>query len=171
MTYHQLEELLFEYNYTTLTTQSWNSETLFKLPHGMCKKIMVEYSKEEYLFETRESSLLTTVDPSIENKLRIKEIPNSRMYFGPIDGNDEYFEYKDYELQVTLHDNSIQDGVHCCNYDKRNTSHGQCVHEKLMDFFLQNYGCLPPWTAQNKVRSSFKKCTLNHVQFRISLFM
>lgn len=89
--------------------------------------------------------MLLVVDPNRVNRIRITEMENARIEFGPTDLHSHYFNFGDYELTFALHDRSIHDGTSCFDYEKLNSSYGSCVEEKVKEYYLKRIGCLPPW--------------------------
>lgn len=145
ITYTQLEEILFENNYTSFGTKTSTTEEVFLLPHGKCKKLLGFNTTAKDEIRSREQSMLLIVDPNKENSIRIKEMENARVDLGPTNVNSQFFNFGDYELSITLHDKSIDDGKSCYDYEKLESSYGNCVEVKVKEYYLEKLGCLPPW--------------------------
>ena len=144
-TYSQLEEILFENDYTTLEAKTSTTEDVFLLPHGNCKKLMGFNTTVKVSIQTRKQGLLLIVDPNKVNSLRIKEMENGRVEFGPTNPNSPYFTSSSYDLTYTMHDKRIHDGKSCFDYEKLNSSYGNCFEGKVKEYYLKSIGCLPPW--------------------------
>ena len=144
-TYTHLEEVLFENDYTSLKIRTNKTEDMFLLPHGNCKKLLGFNFTAIERVQNRLQSLLLMVDPNKVNSLRIKEMENARIEFGPTNPNSPYFTSSNYDLAYTLHDKSIHDGYSCFDYEKLNSSYGNCVEGKVKEYYLKSIGCLPPW--------------------------
>ncbi len=72
---------------------------------------------------------------------------NARLSCGPT--YEIFFEYATYEMVFSLYDTSIKDGVTCTNYERINSSYGECVNQVVKDLFLENLDCVPPWVPNN----------------------
>ena len=72
---------------------------------------------------------------------------NARVSCGPTYEN--FFEYATYEMVFSLYDTSIKDGVTCTNYERINSSYGECVNQVVKDVFLENLDCVTPWVPNN----------------------
>ena len=147
--YPQLQPQLFQNNYTSFVSFKSKPEELFLIPHGYCKTIFKPDTKEE--IRTREKSIFFVVDQARVSRMRIKEMDNGRIDFGPTDELAGYFGYAAYEIEYRLHDSSIYDGVNCMNYENLNSSYGVCIEEIIKKNFLDVLGCLPPWFPQKVI--------------------
>ena len=142
VTYNQLVELLYHYDYTKFTTKNSKSKTQFLPLHdGYCKRLSNPQVKDE--IKSPEKKILLIVDPFRESKLRIREMLNANIEFGPTYEN--YFSGAQYLLKYTIYDKSIHVGSTCENYEANNSSYEECVQLKLEKSFISSYGCLPPW--------------------------
>ena len=154
LTYHQLQQKLYENNYTGFLNTSSKSKDIFVITEGFCKKL-IQTNSAQYEIFTRGNNFLLIVDPNRVGRLRIKEMDNSRIEYGPTDEAKGHYTYDSYEIRFTLHNQDIQDGTNCVNYENLNSSYEDCVESKLRDISLRSYGCLPPWFPQ-------KECSLNN---------
>ena len=73
---------------------------------------------------------------------------SGRLYSGPT--YSKFFEQSSYELGYTIHDSKIYDGKRCTDYERMNSSYGNCVDSIMKRHLLECYGCLPPWFPAQK---------------------
>ena len=142
VSFNQLVELLYHYDYTHFTSDNSKSETRFLPLHdGYCKQLTNPQVKDK--IKSPKKKIILIVDPFRGSKLRIRTMPNANIEFGPTYEN--YFSGAQYLLKYTMYDKSIHEGSTCKNYEATNSSYEDCVQMKLMKSFMSSYGCLPPW--------------------------
>ena len=164
-TYLQLQQKLYENNYTSLSIDNYSgllngsskSEDIFLLTRGFCKKI-TQSNSARYSIQTTGKNFLLIVDPYKISRLTIKEVDNSRFDFGPTNEDLGHYTYDTYDMQCTLNNHNIEDGTNCANYENLNSSFEACVEKKLKEIALQSFGCLPPWFPQQEyfLHNNFK---------------
>ena len=149
-TYKQLLKELFEYDYTNLIVNSGNSvykettaetEKIFNVHEGYCIKLHETRSSIHLQSTTRH--VLFLVDPNLANNIILPAGENTKITFGSL-GNG-FFDGKTFDIEITLNDNKINDGVACNDYDSDGSSFGKCIEKTLGNSMLNWFGCLSPW--------------------------
>ena len=116
------------------------------IPQGFCMK--PKQIKKGLNFRVTAQSFFVINDPDTANKLRLTEMEQGRLYFGP--SGENTFSGSGYEIKINVKDSSIDDGKSCTNYKRIKTTYGECIETALMKNLIAWYGCLPPWfPAQN----------------------
>ena len=153
-TYKELEALLFDYDYSTLNlsiNQIWGyNNTLqkkFMFPHGICMKLLDVQSKPWIEVETTKKVRVLFVDPAKANSIRTGENFGAEVSIGPV--SNTHYGLGIYEVDYSLHDDTIYEGSSCTNYGKLDSSYGECLKTVLIDQFMANYGCIAPWIPGN----------------------
>ncbi len=141
---------MFEYNYEEFVAHfgPWddnngavNSTLKFLTPHGFC--LSWSLLKNEVTMYSKESTSVFIIDPTYSNDLVVLGSKSVKLNFGPL-GNGFYSGYK-YEVQLTLHDERINDGLSCIDYDRIDSSYGECIEDRIRKNMLMELGCLLPW--------------------------
>jgi hypothetical protein len=147
VTYQDLENMLFKNDYQTiLSNLSHTWQRIFLFPHGICLKLIGVSPKLLVHLRATKRVIFIVVDPYMANSIRTEQTVDAKTIIGPI---DEHFEAEVNEVEYTLHDASIHDGVTCTKV-KSEKSYGNCVEGLLRRRFLSVYGCLPPWVSSRK---------------------
>ena len=142
LTFSEIQNAVFKNDYSKLKTLQDRDEKIFVLPYGFCIKL----SKSVYdTIENVKRSILLIDDPYKGNKLRMTELVNFN--FGPT-GKDT-FDSSVIVVEYSLFDSSLQDGKTCKDYEKYNTTYGDCFISVLKTQLLELYDCLPPWFPDN----------------------
>ena len=158
LTYKMVQEILFQSSFNnfvyqtseTGTDNDWKrseTELVFKTPQGFCMK--PKQMKKGLNFRVTTQSFFAINDPAKQNKLRITAMEHGKFNFGPSGVNT--FSGSGYEIKIKIEDATIHDGVSCTQYNRINTTYGECIENGLMNSLVAWYGCLPPWfPAGNK---------------------
>ena len=157
LTYHGLEDLLFDPDYklrignkyaiNQMMSYNHTAERKFLFPHGDCRKMADVPTKPTVGLETATKVTIYFVDPAKENDIRTEETTHAQATIGP--AADNFFERIVYEVHYSLHDATIHDGVTCTDYTKMGSTYGRCLTEVLTEEVLHGYGCIPPWVPGN----------------------
>ena len=156
--YQDLENQLFNYNYTTLVIwtlakNKWNlhnqtDQMNFLIPHGVCKKLTgIQPSTKLYITSTKRVTVLF-VDSARANLIRSGETLHSHASFGP--SSTTHYDEFSYTLQYSVNDDRINDGTSCTNYEKLGKSYGKCLENNLNEDLKTLYGCIPPWLSNTQ---------------------
>ena len=147
--YQDLEDLLFENDYQTILSHlSHTGQRIFLFPHGICLKLIDVSPKLLVHLRATKRIIFIVVDPYMANSIKTEQTVDAKTIIGPI---DEHFEAEVNEVEYTLHDASIHDGVTCTTTKvKSEKSYGNGVEGLLRRRFLSVYGCLPPWVSSRK---------------------
>ena len=141
---------MFEYNYEDFEAHfgPWNdkigdvnSELKYLTPFGFC--LSWSLLKNEVTLSSKESTSVFIIDPTYSNDLVLLGSKSVKLNFGSL-GNGFYSGYK-YEVQITLHDERINDGLSCIDYDRIDSSYGECIEDRMRKNMLMELGCLLPW--------------------------
>ena len=151
-TYKELENLLFDYDYSKLDlskNKKWvyNNTLRFIFPHGVCMKFLNVQSQPWLILKTAKKVKVLFVDPARANTIRTGANFDAEGSIGPVFST--HFQFRVYDVDYSLHDESIYDGSSCTNYEKLDSSYGECLMAALKDEFLTNYGCVAPWIPGN----------------------
>ena len=146
----ELQSYLFDYNYTTFSSYSghWNdqlgvidAELIFLFPQGFCRKWNL--TKQKMTVRFAEKGIIFMIDPTFTNQLNLLGSQSTKVNFGSF-GNGFHSGYL-HEVEISMHDSRINDGITCVDYDKIGSSYGQCIKEKMEQNMLKELGCLLPW--------------------------
>ena len=154
-----MQDGIFDYDYTSFVHQTsltgddykWTeapTDKVYFIPHKFCMK--PKQTLKEMNFRSTKDSFLFLDDPEKNNGLRITRIDSWKGVLGPT-GNLT-FNGKLYEVQISIHDSRVHDGVTCTDYKKIGSSYGECIENEFKNELLSWFGCLPPWFP-NKVQN------------------
>ena len=134
LTFQELEAHLYQKDYSTLDA-SHSMERIKLFPHGVCMKL-TNVKPDDWLgIKTNLKVLFIIVDHGVENDLRTEEPTDAKISIGPY--SETQYEAATYELEYTLHDASIHNGITCIEYSKIETSYRSCL-----DNIMQQHCCL-----------------------------
>ncbi len=142
LSFTEIQNSVFKNDYSKLETIHDRAEKMFILPYGFCFKL--SKSIEDRVTNMKRSTLLID-DPYKGNKLRMTEL--GIVNFGPT--GKETFDSSVIGIEYNLFDSSLQDGKTCKDYEKENTTYGDCFINVLRTQLLELYDCLPPWFPDN----------------------
>ena len=156
-TYDDLRKAVYMFDYASLEIKGSDfrgisglnhshSEEVFIPMHGFCHKL--SETKMQVQFHSTVNLNIFIVDPQTTSNIKITEIDNTKISFGPTTEN--LFKGANYELKITLINSNINDGKRCTNYEKHGSSYGNCLEQVLETHLLEWYGCTPPWFPQNE---------------------
>ena len=181
MTFDELKKILFTYDDSYYKASYENTKKginkpeeygiVYIAPHGFCMKLRTGKSGIIVTNTSRASSLFL-VDPMWSDNLRLMGHENEIIDFGEqINGQYESFAY---DVKVTLHDSSINDGQTCIDYENNGLSYGKTTENLLQQFMLNWFECILPW-IQNSPHTVCDKIlkneTLSKIQEDIVLFI
>ena len=169
----ELQRDLFDYNYETFSSffGHWNdhlggieAELGFLLPYGFCLKWRLTKHKMTIRFAGRGAVFM--IDQTFTNQLNLLGSQSAMVNLGSL-GNGFYSGYK-YEVDLSLHDSRIHDGITCVDYDKISSSYGQCIEGKMKEMMLEELGCLLPWVSSTSNLSceNFNSKKISNVMFK-----
>ena len=167
LTYNDLENLLYEYNYTALKVRSYSgkdnssdtnqsSEKHFLFPHGFCMKLSIARPMNWIKIWSTNKVKISFVDPAEENDIHTEETINAQVTIGPV--TDSFFEKMGYVIEYERNDHSINEGITCTDYETLGTSYGTCLNNILKEEMRAEYGCNPPWVPGH---NSTQECKQN----------
>ena len=142
LSFLDIQNSVFLNDYSKLEIIHNTAEITFVIPYGFCFKL--SKSIEDRVTNVKRSILLID-DPYNGNKMRMTEL--GKVHFGPT-GKDTYDDLV-IEVEYSHFDSSVQDGKTCKNYEKENTTYGDCLLSSVKSQFLELYNCLPPWFPDN----------------------
>ena len=157
-TFQELLSTIFETDYSGFNAQSYDvvgnresrntidTDEIYMVPYGFCKKL--KQSRQRINIAAEKSCIMLAVDPAKENAIRITNMENGKGEFGPI--NDEFFVGYNYEIEISIHDSNLYNGITCVDYGKLGTSYGECIENVMRSRLNKLYGCTPPWFPVNK---------------------
>ena len=66
-------------------------------------------------------------------------------------GQSEFIQYEKihYEVEISMQDSRIHNGITCTDYDKVDKSFGECIQNDVKETFISIYNCIPPWIPDN----------------------
>ena len=103
LTVQEIQESLYDNDYSNFAVELSPFQRYFSLTFGYCMKLSwKKASNSSDIIWDVKKSLFLIVDPYKDNKLRIFEMDNARISFGPT--FDEYFDFSSYELIFTEQD-------------------------------------------------------------------
>ncbi len=136
----------FGYTNDMKKTYVQDIKQVFLAPTGFCFK--VEPISNDIKFRVTEMSIAFITDPAKTTLLKLNRMKHGSFRFGP--SEDGLYESIVYEIQISLHDTSIDEGRKCTNYEDRGMSYGKCLETAMIDGLLNWYECLPPWIGDVK---------------------
>ena len=148
--YDKLQIDLYVHDFKNLLVKTGNSEyeettvqtdTVFVVHEGFCKKL--DATNRSIMVHSTERYGLYLVNPYRANSLVFPAGENIKITFGSL-GNG-YFDSKSYNIELSLHDNRINNGITCSDYENVKTSYGQCIETRLGESMLSWFGCYLPW--------------------------
>ena len=158
-TFKDLENLLFDSDYSSLISESISRSKNFRIanetkrtflfPHGVCIKLENLLLHTGIKIRSKEDIDIYFVDPAKANDIRTEGTLDAKANIGPT--SDTFFSFGNYELEYFLHDHSIHDGTTCTDYSRLKMSYGECLNDILKQESLATYGCLLPWISTNNV--------------------
>ena len=130
--YKQVQEILFQKSFIYFVYQTsdtgidnvWknsDAELVFMIPQGFCMK--PKQMKKGLNFRVIAQSFFVINDPDTANKLRLTEMEQGRLYFGP--SGENTFSGIGYEIKINVKDSSIDDGKRCTDYKRIKTTYGE----------------------------------------------
>ena len=159
--YRELQNKLFINILTSSLESGCPAIPVFTEPFGNCMKLEKTLSYAEV--NTTIKSIFMMVDPYMANRIRITEIENTRIEFGPVNEEKTLFDSSHFEIRYKLYDRTIDDGETCTHYEKIGSSYGECIEEAMKAKLIEVYQCLPPWFPDSKgsVCEDDKKIEMN----------
>ena len=155
-TFKDLESLLLDSDYSSLTSQSgsrsenrWvaiKRKRIFLFPHGVCIKLE-NLQHADIKISSKKDITIYFVDPARANDIRTEGTLDASAKIGPT--LETFFSFGNYELEYSLYDNRIHDGTTCTDYARLDMSYGECLNNNLKQESLATYGCLLPWISTN----------------------
>ena len=166
LSFKYLESVIFDYNHDTLDllikqespnkwTKEINVQNTFLFPYGACKMIKDLKPKVHVRIFSKKKVYLLLVDPSKGNDIRTGETIDAIATIGP--SSATHFEMGMFEIEYDIYDSSIHDGTSCTDYEKLDTSYGECLKKMLLQELQSAYGCIPPWVNANKSHQACDK--------------
>ena len=157
ISYHEIQDTIYNTGYTNILVVNSNgdlsdynladTEKVYFAPLGFC--LFIEPTKKfTSVNKIHEKSVLYLLDPLVNNKLGVFGTNFDKISFGPTNVAG-YYEGKDFQIEVNIHDLSIQDGKACLDYERMGTSYDSCVLNEMKLFLLEWFKCLPPWFPEN----------------------
>ena len=68
------------------------------------------------------------------------------------------FDASGYNVQYALHDNRLNDGDSCTDYEKAGTTFKVCFETAVKNQMLEWFGCLPPWLPEKLLNPKAHAC-------------
>ncbi len=140
LTFKKLQEEIFDFDYSNLevkystngdkedyTNQEPKKVKLF--PFGFCMKLDNIEQFTQIRLTTK--SLILFVDPRKESSVYLPKMKNGEIEAGRT--SYHLFEKITFEIEISMHDSSINDGLTCTDYDKVGESFGDCVENDLKE--------------------------------------
>ena len=146
LTYKDLESYMFTHNYTNLNVYDDIDPSMKKtllLPQGICMKLNITKSKPTISLITKQKVEVIAVDPYKANDVWTEKDPDSVTTIGP--HTESLYENGIFELEYTVHDSAIHDGLTCTDYTKTKQTYQECISTLIKQKLSSVYGCLPPW--------------------------
>ena len=180
-TFDELKKILFTYDNSNYKSEYENikkgiikseeHDIVYIAPQGFCMKLRKVESGTGFTATSRESSLFL-VDPFWSDTLRLMGHENVVIDFGEqVNG---MYEGLTYDVKVTLHDSSINDGKTCTDYENQGSSYGRTAESILQQFMLKWFGCVLPWiqnSTQTVCDKLVKNDSLSQIQKDIGRFL
>ena len=153
LSYNELKRLVYDSNYTNFVDNNgyFSKNESFWLPHGYCKHL------EKFEVETKISVGLhkrvrvIVVDPNKANRIRLVQEHGSFFEMGHAE--DKFVEEVINEISFEETNEQIYEGRTCTDYEKYDTTYGDCVERKVEDQLFEWFGCIPPWFPTPKKKA------------------
>ena len=157
----KLQQFLYNVNYSSTFVHSsetrdkdyhftqYYNDSIFIFPYGYCMKLR-KPTKDIQVQSIVETDVILT-DPALENQIMIPGIQYGTFGFSPTP--DGLFQSYYYEIELSIHDSSVQDGRTCMDYGRAESSYGECIESVFKNTFLRWLGCLPPWVQNGSNRT------------------
>jgi hypothetical protein len=152
--YIDIEQDLFNYNYTDFTVDNADNELFFIQSHGYCQQVLnFSMNSIQNIFSYHPIRIFI-LDPHRSTQLRIEQNlgQTSTLFAG--NNRNEFIVYK---LVYILQDDSIHDGLKCTDYRKIASSYDSCVQDNVLQKLHDWYGCVPIWFPYKN-----EKCSLSN---------
>ena len=146
-TFYEIQKQIYAADFSKVSINQKINKKLFVLNNGFCLEVR---GFEKHLRITTKAKRLRV--NLIHNSTDIKVYSKIPLEFGLIDNTSA--DYKVYEINYEIHDNTIHDGRTCFDYRKQKESYGDCNYNALKNYIYSAYGCYPPWVmdeTDNKI--------------------
>ena len=152
-TYNELQDILFdadftsyyivasEFSYGKNKSYETKTETVYIVPYGLCKRFSFTDGLTNVI--SKRKTVVLLVDPAKLNKLSLSNMAIARGEFGP--NINKLYDGFNHEVQISLHDHTLQDGLTCNDYASQQFGYGDCLEQQMEENFLEWFDCLPPW--------------------------
>ena len=142
LTFWDIRNDVYLQEFGNFTVKNEAYKKTFSTNLGYCMHLE-NTSSGEMTTTSKLSVLMVDPNNNNDNEVMIDEIENARVTFGPT--ADHLFDFLNIEIRISLYDARIRDGVSCTDYDKINSSYGQCITGVMRERLLRCFGCLPLW--------------------------
>jgi hypothetical protein len=157
-TYDEIEKELYAYNYTDLTIEYATLKHVAIHPYGFCKQV-TNFSMNDPLKITSKNTVkFLILNPYRSSNLRADEILGITHI---LEAKENLYDYNQYRMTYKLFDDTMHEGETCTDYQKDNTSFGECLEMDVKQKLTAMYGCLPQWYPEN-----IEKCNGTSIKWK-----
>ena len=146
LTFKDIHNGIFDQEFGYFTVKGGTYNKVFSNNYGYCMHLDNNNTFAGDISATKQS-FAVMADPYKLNNLNIYEMENTRVTFGPT--NNQQYEFQNFEPKISLYDSRIKDGISCIDYERINSSYGQCIKDAMRRRLLHCFGCLPLWFPGN----------------------
>ena len=142
-TIHEIQNQIYAGNFNQVDMSQINNK-IFILNKGFCLEVK---NLTEYLQITTKDKRLRV--HLLHRSTDIKVFSNNiQLEFGSI--NNAKSDYKVYDLNYEIYDNTIHEGTTCFDYRKQKETYGACNYNALKNYIYSAYGCYPLWIMDER---------------------
>ena len=116
-------------------------DIVFRIPVGFCWQ--AKHLDKFYRIQSTNRTTIYLTDPLKDNMLMIPQVENGKFSIGM--NENGFYDNNVYKMKLSVVESGLKEGQTCIDYEKRDSSYGDCLHKTIKDTFLSLYGCLPPW--------------------------
>ena len=151
-TFQDLQKVLYTSDYSSFQALVTPTRKLKQLKNieaidvfvpvmGNCKKLKNIQNITRIMSNVQSMILLS--DPALTSSIKIVEIENTKLVFGPTE--KDFYESVYYEMDIEIHDTKVNEGISCTDYEDLGQTYGDCIEEALQAQLEDWYKCTPPW--------------------------
>ncbi len=118
------------------------TEQLYIHPYGFCIKILNFRFDKAIDITSKHEVRFYILDPYKSSLLRVEEALG---HSTNLNVKKDKFEYNNFKVSYTLHDESIHDGKTCTDYTNKGSTYGECIVNEMNEKLMEWFDCIPPW--------------------------
>ncbi len=134
---------MYQFNYSDMSIG--DTKKVFIQPHGFCLQVFPE-SMSSLAFAGYHEVKFIILDPYQSTMFRLEEIHGKST---SLRKTEKGYEYSMFRAAYEIHDDSINDGITCTDYNKLGSTFGECFQNEVNSKMLGWMGCIPIWFPGN----------------------